>query len=117
MEKYKIFKLNNIDYNYLIIANTYENPINDFLAKGRVPKIEHGKVLFDLTLINGMKSNRFAVANVNDSKMEFSSIKPVSITNESVLKISERYFLENSKLVINSILPNSLKYAILNPKL
>ena len=66
MEKYSVMSISEEKNEYLIIANTYENPINYFLAENRVPTIENGNVIFDLAIINGMNFNRFISATVRN---------------------------------------------------
>lgn len=114
MEKYNVFKLNDSAYNYLIVANTYENPINMFLSEEEKLKFQYGKVVFDLTLIYGYKSNRYVVADVDNYKLDMSSINPIADLEESIKKISHEHFLSHTNLVENSILANATKYHILH---
>ena len=106
-------KLNNKKYDYFIIANTYENPINDFIANEKIPDIIHGNIVFDLTLINGFKSNKYVIVQIMDSKIEISSIKPINDIDNEIVQISQQYFVNNSNIVKNNVLPNLLKYSIL----
>lgn len=113
VEKYNVFKLNNSVYNFLVVANIYENPINIFLSEETF-KFRCGTIIFDLTLIYGCKSNRYIVAQVNNGKLDISSIKPIANIEESIKRISQEHFLTHSYLVENSILPNATKYRILH---
>lgn len=114
MEKYTVIKLNNSQYEYLIIANSYENPINDFLANGKVPDIINGNAVFDLALINGVEPNRYIFAQINDNKINTSSIKIISDIDAEIQRESKAYFNSNKILIKNSALPSALKYWFLN---
>ena len=113
MKKYETFNLNNSVYDFLVIAKTYENPINLLLSTETI-KFCHGTIIFDLTLIYGFKSNRYVAAQVSSGKLEISSIKPIDSIEESIKKISQKYFLTHLNLVENSILPKTTKYCILH---
>ncbi len=114
MDKYSVFPLNGLPYDYLIISNTYENPINFFLSQADAVGSLSGKVLFDLTLIYGFKHNRYVGAEIKNNKLDIASIKPVDTLDSKIKAISQKHFANNSFLVENSILPNALKYHILH---
>jgi hypothetical protein len=114
MEKYNIIKLENLKYDYLIIANTCENPVNIFLADDVTIDIVGGNIVFDLTLINGIKPNRYVGAFMKDSKIDILSIKPLVDVDAEIKKLSREYFIKNDFLIRNSVLPSGLKYVILN---
>lgn len=56
---YKILKLSNQPYDFLIIATSYLNSLNDIDEIGEYLKVPEANLLFDLTLINGTKWNRY----------------------------------------------------------
>ncbi|MEG1567703.1 MAG: type II toxin-antitoxin system RnlB family antitoxin [Anaerovoracaceae bacterium] len=114
MKKYSIITLNNSEFDYLVISNTYENPINSFLSQGIIPQISDGKILFDLTLIYGFKPNRYVMVKIADHVLDVSSIQPIVELESRIKEISKRHFEKNSFLVENSILPSALKYHILH---
>lgn len=93
MEKYSVFKLDKLSYDFLIVANTFENPVNMYLSEEEKFKFEFGKVVFDLTLIYGCKLNQYVVAEVNNYKLDISSIKPIADLEESIKIISQEHFL------------------------
>ena len=113
LKEYNIFKLNNLDYDLLVIANTYINPINIFLSNKDELPIKNGKIVFDLTLIYGCKTNRYVVAEIIDGALDIKSVKAITSLDGSIKKISQEYFLNNQYLVQNSHLTNSDKYYIL----
>lgn len=113
LRKYNIFELNNLDYDLLVIANTYENPINIFLSNKEELPIKDGKIVFDLTLIYGCKTNRYVVAEIIDGALDIRSVRVITSLDGSIKKISQEYFLNNHYLVQNSHLTNSDKYYIL----
>ena len=112
LKEYNIFKLNNLDYDLLVIANTYINPINIFLSNKDELPIKNGKIVFDLTLIYGCKTNRYVVAEIIDGALDIKSVKAITSLDGSIKKISQEYFLNNQYLVQNSHLTNSDKYYI-----
>lgn len=113
LKEYNIFKLNNLDYDLLVIANTHINPINIFLSNKDELPIKNGKIVFDLTLIYGCKTNRYVVAEIIDGALDIKSVKAITSLDGSIKKISQEYFLNNQYLVQNSHLTNSDKYYIL----
>lgn len=55
MNKFEILKMHNELYDFLIIATSYENPLSSFKEIEEEINVEGAKLLFDLTLINGVK--------------------------------------------------------------
>ena len=49
---FKILKLNNEPYDFLIIATSYENPLSSIKEIGEEIQVRKANLLFDLTLIN-----------------------------------------------------------------
>jgi len=113
LKEYNIFELNSPDYDLLVIANTYINPINIFLSNKEELPVKNGKIIFDLTLIYGCKTNRYVVAEIVDGALDIKSVKAITSLDGSIKKISQEYFLNNQYLVQNSHLTNSDKYYIL----
>ena len=114
MEKYSIMSISDEKKEYLIIANTYENPINDFLADNCIPMIENGSVIFDLAIINGLNFNRFISATVKKHKLLLETIKPIILDDTEILQKSGVYFKQNRDIVENSVLPSAAKYMLLH---
>ena len=83
------------------------------LAVG-VSAVKNGKIVFDLTLIYGCKTNRYVVAEIVDGALDIKSVKAITSLDGSIKKISQEYFLNNQYLVENSHLTNSDKYYILH---
>lgn len=114
MREYNVIELKHSQYDYLVIANTYENPINDLLYKGFVPFIENGHIIFDLTVINGISNNRYAFAKVENHKIITNTINVSSKIDDNISNIIFNYFLDNSYIIKNSSLPSAMKYTILH---
>ena len=66
MKNFEISKLSNSEYDYLIIATTYISPISTLESLQNEFKHITGKLIFDLTLINGTSSNRYISAVVEN---------------------------------------------------
>ena len=79
LKEYNIFELNSPDYDLLVIANTYINPINIFLNNKEELPVKNGKIVFDLTLIYGCETNRYVVAEIVDGALDIKSVKAISI--------------------------------------
>lgn len=99
---------------FLVIANTYENPINDLLCDGDVSFIENGDVIFDLAVINGINFNRFIQVTVESHRLQAKTIKVISDVPTSILEISEKYFKTHKEVIQQSTLPSATKYLLTN---
>jgi hypothetical protein len=108
-EVYQIEKFS--DKVVIVFSTTYVNPIS------YLPKIEEdlrnniftGKVIFDLLLSNGYSSNRFIEVNINNSKIDRSSMKVIesyTIEKDFLDKTHEFYrshphLLENNFILLD----------------
>ncbi|WP_099468748.1 type II toxin-antitoxin system RnlB family antitoxin [Konateibacter massiliensis] len=109
---FEILKLNNEPYDFLIIATSYENPLSSIKEIEEEIKIEKANLLFDLTLINGVKKNRYIRCEFEAGRNQLQSCSLVDSIDEAIRKLSYEYFKENEDIVQKSILPNSLKYLL-----
>ena len=114
MEKYNVIEISKDKIKFLIIANTYENPINDFISEGHVPFIENGDVIFDLAIINGINFNRFIRATIRQHRLITQTIQAVSNVAPEILNISKEYFKSNKGIVKRSTLPLATKFLLIN---
>ena len=66
MKAYDIIEFKS-DYNYVVLATSYINPIDELenIEEELKAKEYSGKVLFDLLLCNGMNSSRFVEIKFN----------------------------------------------------
>lgn len=55
MKNFEVSRLENSSYDYLVIATTYISPISTLDEVQKAFKNISGKILFNLTLINGIK--------------------------------------------------------------
>ena len=112
MEKYKIIQLNNEPFDFLIIANSFENPLSymeDIIKRIRV---DYAKILFDLTLINGTSKNRYILCDYSRTRSYLRSCKIVDSIDISISEITSNYFRENPSIVYNSPISNALKFLL-----
>lgn len=112
MEKYKIIKLENNKYDYLVIATAYENPLDymdEIINEINQDKV---KIIFDFTLINGLHNNRYIEFDNDQGKSYFDSFRIVKEVSEDISNASRDFFCENDKMVQDSIIPRALKYLI-----
>ncbi|WP_196602094.1 type II toxin-antitoxin system RnlB family antitoxin [Pectinatus frisingensis] len=114
MGKYSIIALSNQKNKFLVIANTYENPINDLISDDYVPFLVDGDVIFDLVIINGMNLNRFVGATIEQHRLLPETIRIIKNVPPEILKISKDFFMSNIHIVGGSSLPSATKYLLTN---
>lgn len=109
---FKVLKLNNGPYDFLIIATSYENPLSCIKEIGEEIQVEKANLLFDLTLINGVKRNRYIKCEYEAERSQLQPCSIVESIDDTIKKISQSYFAENEELVKKSAISNSLKYLL-----
>jgi hypothetical protein len=114
MGKYEILKLRDESFDFLVIATSYENPLSYINDIKMSLNVSEGNILFDLTLINGVKKNRYVACNFSDKTKRRCSL--VAEINDCIKHISRDYFIKNDALVRHSILPKALKFLVLAGK-
>ena len=110
MEKYKILKLNNEPFDFLVIATSYENPLSHFEDISKEINVDQARILFDLTLINGIKSNRYIACDFQRGKNHLQSCSLIYEIDDYIKSVSHNYFIENEGMIQESVIPNSLKF-------
>ncbi|WP_302512567.1 type II toxin-antitoxin system RnlB family antitoxin [uncultured Ruminococcus sp.] len=113
MNNYQEIKLNDCQYDFLVIATSCENPINHFICSGFVPFLCKGKIAFDLTLINGKSYNQYAFVDVDNHKIILQSLTISSKVDDNVFNISKKFLALNPDIIEKSILPKALKFTLL----
>lgn len=114
MGNYEILKLEKEQYDFLVIATSCKNPLSYIEEIGDKIEISQAKIIFDLTLINGVKNNRYVVCDYNKNNNKLPSCYLLKELPESIKKLSHNYFLEHTDIVQNSVIPSSLKFLIKN---
>lgn len=112
MGNYKILKLNNETFDFLIIATSCHNPLNYITEITNELSKEQSKLLFDLTLINGTNSNRYISCDFYKNKNYWQSCYLVNDINEHIKNLSRDYFMKNNDIVEKGTIPNSLKFLL-----
>lgn len=112
MEKYKIIKLDNNEYDYLVIATSYENPLDYMDEIEETINQDKVKIIFDYTLINGLSSNRYIEFDNNQDKSYYDSFTVVKEVNSEISNTSNNFFTENDDIVQASVIPRALKFLI-----
>ncbi len=114
MGDFQIIKLNSELYDFLVIATSYKNPLSDFKqVKSKIGK-EHAKIIFDLTLINGVKSNRYIQCCYEYDKEIFQKCDIVKNISKNIEETSKDFFMKHEDIVQRSVIPNALKYLLVN---
>ena len=113
MKAYDIIEFKS-DYKYVILATSYENPIDELenIEDELEAKEYSGKVLFDLLLCNGMNSNRFVEIKFNGECFDLSSSITIKNPNNSIKEDIHQYFKDKPALLENSVLPKAQRYII-----
>lgn len=109
---FKILKLNNEPYDFLIIATSYESPLGSFEEIGNEIQVQKASLLFDLTLINGVSSNRYIKCEYDAGKSQLQSCALVDSIDDAIKELSGRFFMDNEDVVRKSVIPDSLKYLL-----
>ena len=113
MKAYDIIEFKS-DYKYVILATSYENPIDELenIEDELEAKEYSGKVLFDLLLCNGMNSSRFVEIKFNGECFDLSSSITIKNPNNSIKEDIHQYFKDKPALLENSVLPKAQRYII-----
>lgn len=112
MKNFSIEKINRDDYGYLIIATSYDSPISDLGSVEKEIKGYTGKIIFDLTLINGTNSNRYLEAEVIKGKINRKSFKTTKSLVEQMNEVSKNFFLNNVDVLEKATITNALKFLL-----
>lgn len=111
-DNFEIKKLNNEPYDFLIIATSYENPLNSIKEIGEEIQVQKANLLFDLTLINGTNKNRYIKCEYVADRNQLPSCSIVESVDDEIKKVSQSYFAENEEVVRKSVISNSLKFLL-----
>ena len=109
MKNFEINKLNNSLYDYLVIATTHISPISTLDDVQSFFKGISGKIVFDLTLINGTNSNRYISAIIENGIINRRSFKKLSSVDTAIQSDSKYFFMNHTDVVENSTIPRALK--------
>ncbi|WP_427113339.1 type II toxin-antitoxin system RnlB family antitoxin [Megasphaera sueciensis] len=112
MKNYQILKLNNELFDFLVIATSCENPLSYIKEIGKEISRDQAKILFDLTLINGTKSNRYISCDFCIGKNYLQSCSLVKNIDEHIRNMTYDFFAQNEDIVQRSVVPNSLKFLL-----
>ena len=105
----KAIKLNNSEYDYMVIATTCISPISTLTDIQNELEDKSGRIIFDLTLINGTSSNRYITASFENGAVNRRSFEVVKVIESKVEYISLDFFAHHADLVKNGTIPNALK--------
>lgn len=108
MENFSIITLNDSAYDRVVIATAYISPISTLDDVQSELKNVTGRILFDLSLINGTNSNRYIEAQIENGiflRKTFSSVKSIDNYVESQCR---DFFVEHKDLVKNGTITQAL---------
>lgn len=113
MKNFELFELKNSEYDYLVIATTYISPILNLDGVQNKLIGKSGKLIFDLTLINGINSNRYISALIESGIVNRSSFDIVKNIKPNIENKSSEFFIHHSDLVKNGTISDDLKLVLL----
>lgn len=102
MKNFEVSRLENSSYDYLVIATTYISPISTLDEVQKAFKNISGKILFNLTLINGLNSNRYISAIIEKD------------VDDSVIHDSISFFSKHAEIVENGTISKTLKNLLIS---
>ncbi len=109
MKNFEVIKLNNSEYDYMVIATTCISPISTLTDIQNEFEDKSGRIIFDLTLINGTSSNRYITASLENGAFNRKSFEVVKVIESKVEYISLDFFAHHADLVNNGTIQNALK--------
>lgn len=110
MNRFEIRRLDNSNYDYLILSTSYVNPLQNISEIEKTLKAKNIRILFDLLLSNGNSENRFIEATFNGEKLDnFRNCNNVDI---EIRKKAGQFYQENTNLLNNSVLSRPTKFLI-----
>ena len=114
MKAYDIIEFKS-DYNYVVLATSYINPIDELenIEDELKAKGYSGKILFDLLLCNGMNSSRFVEIKFEGERFDLSSSITIKNPNNSIKEGIHQYLKDKPALLENSVLPKAQRYIII----
>lgn len=114
MKNFILRKLNNSEYEYLLIATSFQSSLSELKKLDELADLKAGRILFDFTLSNGISKNRFIECAVSLGNVKPKSAKIVIEVEDEVKEVSSMFLKENKDILENSLLPKSIKYLISN---
>lgn len=112
MKNYSLIKVDNSEYDWIVIAISYVSPIDEVDSIIQAIRGRSTRILFDLTLINGISSNRYISLKVDNGEYSKSSFRVVQHVTSSVKDVGLSYFANNPEVVDRSVLSDTLKHCL-----
>lgn len=109
MRNFEVIKLNNSEYDYMVIATMCISPISTLTDVQNELADKSGRIIFDLTLINGTSSNRYISALYENGTFNRRSFDVVKVIEPNVKHTSQEFFAHHADLVEKGTIPNALK--------
>lgn len=120
MNNYKIKKIKAPDYECIVWAMDYQNPLDDLKALEASLRLERcsGKILLDLLLSNGFNSDRFFECIFDGDTLQSISIKKVEPYKiPKAIQTLSLDFLSTTRQIDTSVLTKAEKFLVRKRKL
>ena len=98
MKNFEVSRLENSSYDYLVIATTYISPISTLDEVQKAFKNISGKILFNLTLINGLNSNRYISAIIENGIVNRKSKHAEIVENGTISKALKNLLISGENI-------------------
>lgn len=114
MKPYVVIKSNGNNYDYVVIATSCINPISVINEVASDFRCDSSRILIDLTLVNGMKNNRYITGEIQGGKFNRVYIQKAESMPESVRDISKEFFMGNPQVVDDGAISGTMKFLLKN---
>ena len=114
MKNFEVSRLENSSYDYLVIATTYISPISTLDEVQKAFKNISWKILFNLTLINGLNSNRYISAIIENGIVNRKSFLIEKDVDNPVIHDSISFFSKYAEIVENGTISKALKNLLIS---
>lgn len=114
MKKFVIIKLERQDFDFLILATSYETPLYLWDSVKEALGTPKANLLLDLTLINGTKKNRYIRCNYEEGKNINKACSIVPEIDQCISNISYEFFSSNQEFLDQPFVPKAIKNLFLS---
>ncbi|MBC2705956.1 type II toxin-antitoxin system RnlB family antitoxin [Desulfobacula sp.] len=120
MIDFEIKKINEPEYECIVWATNYKNPLDNLEDIEKILKIKQctGRILFDFLLSNGVNSDRFFECPFDGNKLQPFKIKRVETKGVSkVIQKLSLNFLSKTKFIEKSVLTKAERFLLRKKRL
>ncbi len=109
---YDVKKIKNGIYTYLVVANSYESPLDVLDEISKEIEVPECTILFDMLLRTGMSYNRYLSIRYKDNQFDKKSISIVTQISNDIKLSTVETLNKHISCVEESLLPEPIKFLI-----